>query len=801
MTGVQTCALPIFPTAAYLTGDLSDEPRRIYDPWTTRDNPARPGTYIRDPFPGNRIPAGRLDQGMVFFAKNTLPEAMETGRPGFNALDTTPFRQTQDEYTARVDQNLGEKDFFWFRYSGTLQDRLGGRKHLENGIEDRAKNLAASWVHTFGPASVLQAQFARARMRDTTYNQFRDTSPDFYQKAGVSDNFAGHFVGGRTEMPALNVTDFFSGGESYQSMIPTDVWQAKANYSLIRGNHILKLGGEFNKSDFGNVIALANAGFITFQTSDPLNSGPTGSALASFLLNVPDNATRRNIDESVAFGGVIGFYLQDQWKATSRLTVNIGLRYDKSFMPTYGKDEDFTNETGNMDFNRGVYVLQKAAPPCEVRKTAPCIPTAGGALPQYVELSPNGRIYRGTSKNFQPRFGLAYRLTPRTALRASFGVFFDNWSAVNQMARNFGGAWPSVGFIQASNLNRPVPDQILPNKTVGNPLPAGVFPDTTPFRQVAWFADPNITNPYSLQWNGGIQHQLTPSTVITTNYVGSGSRRLDVGGYYNTALTPGPGNPQSRAPFPYISATNYDRSWGKASYHSFQFLLDRRFSNGMGAMVSYTWSKSIDIGCSGWFVEGCAVQDPYHLNNDRSVSGYDLPHVLTANWVYRLPFGKGMRFGSGSRVVDLIAGGWQFNGIARFHSGSAYNLSVNGDTANTGNASGYMRPNVVGDHRLETRDPELWFRKEAFAAPPIFTFGNLGRYVMRSDWNRNFDLSMFRQFPIGERRHVEFRAEAFHVFNTPIFGAPVSNINSPNFGRVLGAGGVRQLQLSLRIEY
>ena len=151
--------------------------------------------------------------------------------------------------------------------------------------------------------------------------------------------------------------------------------------------------------------------------------------------------------------------------------------------------------------------------------------------------------------------------------------------------------------------------------------------------------------------------------------------------------------------------------------------------------------------------------------------------------------------------MDLIAGGWQFNGIARFHSGAPYNLSVNGDTANTGNASGYMRPNVVGDHRLETRDPELWFRKEAFAAPPIFTFGNLGRYVMRSDWNRNFDLSMFRQFPIGERRHVEFRAEAFHVFNTPIFGAPTSNLNSPNFGRVLGASGVRQLQLSLRIEY
>ena len=241
---------------------------------------------------------------------------------------------------------------------------------------------------------------------------------------------------------------------------------------------------------------------------------------------------------------------------------------------------------------------------------------------------------------------------------------------------------------------------------------------------------------------------------------------------------------------------------GRSNYNAFQFLLNRRFSGGLATMVSYTWSKSIDIGCSGWYVEGCAVQDPYHFNNDRSVSGFDLTHMLTANFVYRLPFGSGGKLRTGNRAADYVIGNWQINGITLFRSGTPFGLDITGDIANTGNKAGYMRPNVVGDHRLETRSPERWFNTAAFAAPASFTFGNLGRYALRSDWVRNFDLSVFREFPIKERFKVEFRAESFNTFNTPVFGTPTTSMNSPNFGRVLGtAVGPRELQLSLRLRY
>jgi len=315
--------------------------------------------------------------------------------------------------------------------------------------------------------------------------------------------------------------------------------------------------------------------------------------------------------------------------------------------------------------------------------------------------------------------------------------------------------------------------------------------------------DPYAKNPYSLQWNFGVQHQINTTTMVTANYVGSGSRRLDVGGYYNVALTPGPGNPRDRSPFPYIAPTYYDRSWGNSNYNGFQFELNKRMSKGLIYMVSYTWSKSIDHGCSGWYgVEGCATQDPYHLKLDRSVSGFDLRHFLAVNWLYQLPIGAGKSFQTGNHVADYIIGGWQINGIATFRSGQPYNVNLNGDVANTGNINGQMRPNLLGNPVPQSRSTNKWLEPSAFAPPPQYTFGTVGRYPLRSDWFKNFDLSVFRQFPIKENKSFEFRAEAFNAFNNVTYAAPVGNLSNVNFGRILGtASASRQLQLGAKILF
>jgi hypothetical protein len=401
--------------------------------------------------------------------------------------------------------------------------------------------------------------------------------------------------------------------------------------------------------------------------------------------------------------------------------------------------------------------------------------------------------------------GIAYRLTQKTAFRSSFGVFFDNWAGVTQIARNHEGTWPSTGARLESNLNRPTPAQPAPVVEATDPIVgAGPLPPPTPFQSGQYYFDPFMKNAYSLQWNVGIQHEFAPSTVVTANYVGSGNRRLDMGGTYNTALTPGPGDHRLRAPFPFIIATTFDRSWGRSNYHALQLLLDKRLSRSdLAYMISYTWSKSIDSGCSGWFgVEGCSIQDPYQFNNDRSVSSFDVTHMLVANWVYRLPVGPGKRFQTGHRIADHVLGNWQLNGIAMLRSGQPYNVNISGDIANTGNASGYMRPDLVGDPMLPNPDPSQWFNRAAFATPPPYTFGNFGRNRLRSDWLRNFDVSIFRQFRIRESKMLEFRVESFNTFNTPTFASPVSNLSSTNFGRILGtANSPRQLQLGAKIIF
>jgi hypothetical protein len=389
------------------------------------------------------------------------------------------------------------------------------------------------------------------------------------------------------------------------------------------------------------------------------------------------------------------------------------------------------------------------------------------------------------------------------AIRAGFGIFYDNWAAVTQTAQNYEGDWPDIGQQIAQNLNQPSSKSATPTIQGQNPFSiGGAFPGPTPFNQVQWMMDPYAKNPYSMQWNFGVAKQLNNSTTVSVDYVGSGSRRLDVGGDYNTALTPGPGDPQARALYPYIGPTFYDRSIGRGNYNALQFLYDKRFSNGLAYQVSYTWSKVIDTGSDGWYgVEGFSVQDPYKYNNDRSVAGYDLTHTLSVNIVYELPIGQGKRFSTGNKVVDYIVGGWQVNTISQAHTGQPYSITVDGDVANTGNAGG-VRANLVGDPNLSNKSATEWFNTAAFAIPAKYTYGNSGRNILRGPAYWQIDASVFRRFPFLETKALEFRAEAFNMPNTVILGQPGSNISQGNFGVITGTQNQsRIIQFGAKITF
>ena len=798
------------PTAQELTGNFSDQSRQIYNPYTTRPDPNNPTAYIRDPFPGNMIPTSMLDPSMLKYAQTLLPHnTFATGVGTDNAVDATPLIQAQDEYTAKIDQSIGTRNFIWFRFSSIILDERApvGLPGLAAQIHNPGQNYGFSYVRTFSPSTVMEIEYGRTRQQHNTQDRWNSLPSGFLQSLNFAPNQVSSFLDGTSLVPNMTVTGDFSGGELTRLMPnEANIHQIKGSLTKVVGSHTFKMGAELATTGFEEYYEYANPSFDTPQTANPSNSSG-GLGLASFLMGLPTGGIIRNVYENERFGGVVSGYFEDSWKAAPKLTVNLGLRYDLTLIPAYGTDATIGKqggiETGDLDLNNGTYILQVVPPSCASRGHASCIPTADGSLPAHVVASPNGKISHNTYTNLGPRAGLAYRLTENTAIRSSFGIFYDNWAGFTQMSQNLGGNWPDVSLQRASNLNTPTSaGGPLPTTTVENIFPGGNLPAANPFSQVSFFFDPYMKNPYSMQYNVGIEHQFTNSTALTVNYVGSGSRRLDIGGYYNTALTPGPGTPQSRAPYPYIAPTDYDRSIGKANYNALQVMWNRRFSGGLAYQVSYTWSKSIDDGASDLFANGTLITDPYHYQNSRSVSYYDLTHVLSVNIVYELPIGTGKALRTSNKALDYVIGNWQVNTITTARSGQPYSITVSGDVANTGNGGTYETANMIGDPNLSNPTRQKWFNTSAFQIPAVYTFGSLGRDIFRSEPFWNIDASIFRQFPIFEKRMLEFRAEAFNIVNTVIYDIPSTSMTASNFGQVVStANSARTLQFGLKLRF
>jgi hypothetical protein len=802
------------PTAANLQGDFSNllqgpNPTQLYNPFTTRPDPANPGQYLRDPFPNNQIPANLLYTGYTqVYAKALIPQPIVIpGQPAYNAINGQPTLEHDQSVNVRIDHKFSDRDTIFGRYTGYYAPSTTGTDYLptlSSNNYTRTDTSAFGWVHTFGASAILQVQFGSTNFYTNNSTLYNGLPSDFNSQVGFSDNYVAPFVTGQTLVPGIQVPGYFNTGETVSHNQPADDLHWRASFSKLFKSHLIQFGGEYNKLGYSYTTGVSYTGFSQTQTSNLEAPGSTGNALASFLINVPDSVVRHDAIESIPWStGEEGFYFQDSWKAFDNLVINMGMRYDRPFYPSAGTSADNNNKIGDMDYYNGTYILQALAPPCAQTGAPPCINTPGGVLPAHVLVSPTGKILTDDKLNIQPRFGLAYRPDPKTAIRAAFGIFFDDLSGTTQLARNPIGSWPSLGSQSFYNLNYPSTTQATPNTTGTDPLTSTLLPGPSPFTQGnAYFFDPNWKNPYSEQWNLGIERQLAANLLATINYVGSTSHRVDVGGRYNVAPTPGPGDPSLRYPFPYMPIPfSFDRSVGGSNYNALEVSLEKRYSKGFALTVSYTYSKSLDYGASGLFsIEGFSVENPYNITRDYAPSSFNIPHNLTVSWVYQLPFGTGKQFSSGNKIVDAIVGNWQWNGIADIRSGQNFNLTVNGDIANTGNF-GYERPDVVGDfHHFHSTRSE-WFNTAAFAAPQPFTFGNAGRNLLRTQFVHVFNMGLFKQIPIHEGIYGELRAEAYNVFNTPILSAPDSELTDQTFGQVTTAQAPRTMQIGARIHF
>jgi hypothetical protein len=805
------------PTAAQLNGDFSNLLAKgvvIYNPLSTTPDPNHPGEYLRNPFPNNQIPSNLISPAALLYAKTIFPAPNANNLPGGrNLIDTTPSSLNDNSFTGRIDQAFGEHDLLFGRvsYFNEPSSATGGFPGALNTTTVDGWNFAVHEEHIFGPRSILELHFGRnvgyAREESTLPN-----APAGFSNQLTGAGFSSQFIGAM--IPEFDITGYLSnlgsGGNILTYHQFTNTWEYGASYTLIVGHHTIKVGGSLatNNYQLADVEAEETTGpFQTSNLENPTSSSgaSTGDGLASFLLGVPTSAGFRNTTQSEHGGSVDSAYVQDQIQVNPKLAVNVGLRWDVSVWPVLGSLSNDSGYVGDMDLNNGTYVLRALPPACSNTVGAPCIP--GGVLPANVVVSnsKSGSLHNTDFSNWQGRLGIAYHPLDKLSITAGYSRFYDNWNGVTQLAQDVGGTWPSVSTLTEATLNTTVPQALI-----GNPLLQGsgsiVTPAATPFGTNGDFYNPNLKTPYSDQWNLGVSQGFGANTVLSLTYSGSHSSKLDIHALQNTAEYAAAGTAAqvaSRREYPYIVPITYDQSTGNSNYNALQTTLKKAAGNGLTYLLSYTWSKSIDVACSGIY-GGCLLQNPYDPKADRSVSGFDLTNMASASVLYQLPFGRTKSVFSATnwaaKTANLALGGWSVNGIGSFTSGTPYSVTVTGDIANTGNTE--VQANLVGNPTPSHRTANEWINPAAFVSPPRYTFGTFGRNALRSDQYKNLDLSLFKNFALPREASLQFRAEAFNVTNSVVFAAPSSVVGTTTFGSVASTANTpRELQLALKVLF
>lgn len=765
------------PTVAARNGDFSNVVN------------ARTGVVIplKDPlggsvFPGNIVPKSLLSpQTQAYLQFEPLPNA---SNGVFNYL-SKPFSatSTQRNFTTRIDHNFGSRDAIngHYTFNDTYEAGVPFWGHDERNNLGRTQNVGVGYTHTFSPTIVNELRGGWHRFNEQeVFGTTNDPAYDVVGKMGLP------LVSRLPEEygpPSISVSGpdgSFSMYDLQRQIGPrirsNSIAPITDSLSWQRGKHFLKFGAEWDRRGVTFGQARAPRGAFGFDGTY------TGAAIADFLLgyvrtaNV--NATHTNTDLSNLWQA---YFVNDDWKVNSRLTINLGLRYD--FFQRYKQSDDkFANIYQNG------FVLANTVTP---------------------QNSPYGRsLIQPDYNNFGPRFGFAWRpnLLGEMVVRGGYGIYFtpEISNAIFAMAE---GAQATSGANVAGNISG------APNLFFNNPFAGAV---TTGALNFAVSNDQNMRDSYIQQWNFNIQKKLPANVVLDAGYVGSKGTHLYVTyGDLNRPIqvvdprTPGLASLNSRRPNQlYQRAVTADKSNGNSIYHSLQLKAERRTSKGLTFLMAYTFAKSIsgpsDIGGQvggGSFIG--SPQDVYNARGDRSISGFDVKHRYVQTVIYSIPFARGLK-GPAKYALD----GWQVSTINTFQSGFPAPITYGVDTTGTGVGS---RPDVVagqtGDLSGGDRTWQRWFNTSAFAITPFGRFGTAPRTgAIRLPGLITVDFSANKSFKIMENRSLEFRTEVFNLFNhyNPDPGTVDLNIRSATFGAV--GGGVqgvttRVIQLGAKLNF
>lgn len=792
----------LVPTQAQLQGDFSapGDPL-IYDPLTF-DAASR----TRQQFPGNRIPASRLSSSAQKVAE-LYPEPNYTGLVGRNYARNVSQLDDNNQGSMRVDHRFTDSDNFFVRYSVMDGQRTAHGIMPYSGSADdmRGQNGALNWVHSFTPALLNEVRvgFNRGRFYTQPDSTIAPNAPrDYFGFTNTTSNPLTSFG-----HPVFNMSGGFSSlGPA--SSLPTDTvtqtWQLVNNLTWVRGPHTVRAGIDFRRASFMEVAANNDRGAFSFTgqyTSQPNVTG-TGSAVADLLLGVPYTAAAAVGDQTGHnYNELYSAYLQDDWKISTRLTLNLGVRYE--YVTPWREKLD---HYAILDFQdaRGRMLLcgtsQAFVPGTGI------VDTGKPAMPRS--------CFSADRNNWAPRVGLAFRPMDRTSIRAGYGIFYDV-----QEANEAHFLTNNVPFFFVQNYTS---DALVPNLRLDNLFPAVT---TLPTGAIQPYTLATSRAPYMQQWNFDIQRELLPNLLFEVGYAGSkGTHLLRRTNFqqWPGILVEDPANPTplaSRVRYPNLSSSLIfgSENGGASSYHGLLTKLERRFSNGFAFLVSYTFSKSIDDASSSSNFDGTPTnaQCRCDLAGAKGPSAFDISHRAVFSFGYELPFGKGKALLNQTGLVDKIAGGWQLNGIGFAQTGPPFQINTQGDNASIGSGAGSgnnQRPNLVGDqfggidtsadiHQRGVDPGTYYFNRAAFAMPPLFRLGNLGKNTMRGPGGSNWDLSLFKNTRITERFNTQFRAEFFDAFNQSRFGLPGLIVGTPTFGVITGSEGRRIIQFGLKVQF
>lgn len=831
----------VLPDPRQLTGDFSNARLAdgrlvtVFDPATVAPNPA--GGFLRTAFPGNVIPANRLDPVARNVAR-LFPAPTAPGSPlgAINYTRTAGNVVPKDSWSLRGDHSFSNSNRIFARYSydNTPYNRAPAYgEELRNIAPTAGPQIFRRWnavvedSHTFSPTLLGMVRYSVTRL----INFRRPYSDNFnleslglpaYMRTGMVDpislpaiNITGYSV--TSSVPNIVVGGVIGATDLINFGHPTHSLQGSLTKSL--SNHTLKFGGEYRVIQFNNLQVgdqASNFSFTPAWTQGPnpnASSAVAGLGLATFLLGIPGGQVGP-IPALAMTNKYMGFYFQDSWKATAKLTVNWGIRYEYESPRT-----DRFDQLTNFDYN--------ATSPL----TAPGIAPRGGLT--FVNVGGLPRHNATPDRNnLAPRLGIAYKLTPKTVLRAGAGLFYAGLTGVGGGAAPFG----TSGF-QASTAIVTSLDGITPVVRWSDPYPNGFNRPTgssaglaTLLGQGIGFYDRGNVAPKTAQWNFTLQRELPKNMLLEVGYAGNRAFSLFEARQWNQLptsalaqgdqlrqLVPNPffgriavgalaqrnvARAQLLRPYPQFDAvTSQNASWANSNYHALETKFEKRYVSGLTLIASYTYSKNMDYGIGPFAGETLGASGYQNWNNlaaEFGSSTLDQTHRYILNSVYELPFFRGQQ-----GLAKKVLGGWQLGGIWSGFSGGP--LGVTSAVNNTFSQGGGQRPNWNGQNPcVANPTPARWLDASVFSNPPAYQFGNAPRTFngCRSDGWSQIDLTFTKNTRFFERYNLQFRAEMFNISNTPRFAPPNQNFGNPQFGVSNSQGNLpRIIQFGLKLSY